>query len=48
MVSKGGKFEVYKDKCFRGEDLKRPSFQRLLKDIEIGKISKISTYKLDM
>lgn len=38
---------VYRDKGFSGKNTKRPAFQKMLSDIEDGKISKVIIYKLD-
>lgn len=39
--------KIYKDKGFSGKNIDRPSFQKLLEDIENGKISKVIVYRLD-
>lgn len=37
----------YQDRGYSGKNTDRPSFQRLLKDIRAGKISKLYVYRLD-
>lgn len=44
---KGGEFCAYTDKGYSGKNTARPQLQRLLRDIEQGKISKVIVYKLD-
>lgn len=39
--------EVYSDKGFSGANMNRPSFKRLMQDIENGKIDKVVVYRLD-
>ncbi len=47
-VSKGWKdYELYVDPGYSGSNLERPEIQRLIKDIEDGKISAVVVYKLD-
>ena len=36
-----GDVEIYQDKGFSGKNTNRPAFQRLMEDVEAGKISKI-------
>ena len=43
----GYEFEHYEDKGLSGYYSDRPDFQRLLHDIEAGKIKAIACYKLD-
>ena len=38
---------IYSDKGFSGKNTERPDLQRLLQDIELGKIKKVIVYKLD-
>ena len=40
-------YQVYSDKGYSGKNINRPNFQRLLKDIKNGKISRVIVYKLD-
>jgi site-specific DNA recombinase len=40
-------FQRYEDKGLSGYYSDRPDFQRLLRDVEIGKIKSVSCYKLD-
>lgn len=42
-----GEFQVYKDAGYSGSSTDRPDFQRLLKDIETGKIHAVICYRLD-
>ena len=42
-----GDIEIYQDKGFSGKNTNRPAFQRLMEDVEAGKISKIYVYRLD-
>ncbi len=39
--------KLYQDRGYSGKNTDRPDFQRLLKDIRAGKISKIYVYRLD-
>ncbi len=39
--------EEYTDRGFSGKNTKRPEFQRLMKDVREGKISRIVVYKID-
>ncbi len=39
--------EEYADRGFSGKNTKRPEFQRLMKDVKDGKISRIVVYKID-
>ena len=40
-------FEIYQDYGMTGYNIARPDFNRLLKDVEAGKISTVLCYKLD-
>jgi DNA invertase Pin-like site-specific DNA recombinase len=44
---KGVEYREYTDKGYSGKNTDRPDFQRLLRDIEAGIISKVVVYKLD-
>ena len=44
---KGGEYREYTDKGYSGKNIDRPDFQKLLRDIEAGVISKVIVYKLD-
>jgi len=46
-IPEGVEFRKYKDKGYSGENINRPGFQRLLKDIEKGIIEKVVVYRLD-
>lgn len=39
--------EYYTDEGFSGSTLNRPAFQRMIADIEAGKVTKVVVYKLD-
>lgn len=39
--------KVYRDRGYSGKNTERPDFQKLLKDIRAGKISKLYVYRLD-
>ncbi len=39
--------KTYQDRGFSGKNTDRPSFQRLLRDIRAGKVSKLYVYRLD-
>ena len=39
--------KTYQDRGYSGKNTDRPSFQRLLKDIRAGKVSKLYVYRLD-
>jgi site-specific DNA recombinase len=43
----GWNFEVYTDVGFSGKNINRPNFERLLNDINSGKIKALVSYKLD-
>ena len=43
----GEKLKVYKDRGYSGKNTDRPGFQKLMKDIENGKIEKLYVYRLD-
>ena len=43
----GQNIEIYTDKGYSGKNTERPAFQRLLKDIEAGKIKRVIVYRLD-
>jgi DNA invertase Pin-like site-specific DNA recombinase len=40
-------YEIYQDVGFSGSNINRPSFERLLSDIQAGKIKKVVAYRLD-
>jgi DNA invertase Pin-like site-specific DNA recombinase len=42
-----GGIEVYEDKGYSGKNTKRPSFERLMADVEAGRVSKLVCYRLD-
>ena len=42
-----GNLSVYQDRGYSGKNTERPDFQRLLRDIQAGKISKVYVYRLD-
>ena len=39
--------EVYSDRGYSGKNTNRPDFQRLMSDVEAGKVHKIIVYKID-
>ena len=39
--------EIYSDKGFSGANMNRPSFKRMMSDIQDGKINKVVVYRLD-
>ena len=39
--------EIYCDKGYSGKNTNRPDFQRLMRDIEAGRITKVIVYKID-
>lgn len=43
----GEKLKVYQDKGYSGKNTERPSFQKLLQDIQNDKIGKLYVYRLD-
>lgn len=43
----GKKLKVYQDKGYSGKNTERPSFQKLLQDIQNDKIGKLYVYRLD-
>lgn len=49
MLKKGEENDVviYSDKGYSGKNTNRPDFQRLMRDVETGIISKIIVYKID-
>lgn len=46
-ASANAKIKEYQDRGYSGKNTDRPNFQRLLKDIRAGKISKLYVYRLD-
>ncbi|WP_312280349.1 recombinase family protein [Oscillibacter sp.] len=42
-----GEFKVYTDKGFSGKNTHRPSFAKLIKDVESGEVEKLVCYRLD-
>ncbi len=46
-IAQNEKFEIYQDKGYSGSNTNRPEFQRLMQDIDSGKISKVVVYKID-
>ncbi len=42
-----GEFAVYTDRGYSGKNTSRPSLQRLLKDIQLGRVSRVVVYRLD-
>lgn len=45
--TRGGEYEEYTDKGFSGKNTNRPDFERMMSDIEKGKIKRVIVYKLD-
>lgn len=45
--TRGGKYEEYIDRGFSGKNTNRPDFERMMSDIEKGKIKRVIVYKLD-
>ena len=43
----GQELSVYRDRGYSGKNTQRPDFQRLLNDIQAGKIEKLYVYRLD-
>ena len=43
----GDACEVYQDRGYSGKNTNRPAFQRLMEDVERGKVGKIIVYRLD-
>ena len=43
----GQELTVYKDRGYSGKNTQRPDFQRLLKDVQAGRIEKLYVYRLD-
>ncbi|MEA4956096.1 MAG: recombinase family protein, partial [Pseudoflavonifractor sp.] len=39
--------KIYQDRGYSGKNTERPDFQRLMKDVETGKIKKLFVYRLD-
>lgn len=46
-LNKGESFIIYTDKGFSGKDTNRPEFERMIKDVKRGTISRVIVYKLD-
>lgn len=42
-----GEYEIYEDGGWSGSNIERPGIQRLIKDVEQGKVSYVLVYKLD-
>lgn len=42
-----GKTQIYDDKGYSGKNTSRPKLERLIKEIEAGKISRVIVYRLD-
>lgn len=42
-----GEYKVYTDKGFSGKNTHRPSFAKLMKDVESGEVEKLVCYRLD-
>jgi site-specific DNA recombinase len=42
-----GEYKVYRDSGFSGKNTKRPAFQKLVREIEKGLITKVYVYRLD-
>ena len=45
--TRGGRYEEYIDRGFSGKNTNRPDFERMMSDIEKGKIKRVIVYKLD-
>lgn len=43
----GKELTVYQDRGYSGKNTERPAFQKLMKDIQAGKIGKLYVYRLD-
>ena len=43
----GQELTVYEDKGYSGKNTERPAFQKLIRDIKYGKISRLYVYRLD-
>ena len=43
----GKSVKIYTDKGYSGKDMERPSFQKMMRDIEQGKINRVIVYRLD-
>lgn len=42
-----GELTVYQDRGYSGKNTERPDFQRLMRDVQAGKIGKVYVYRLD-
>ncbi|HEX3027705.1 MAG TPA: recombinase family protein, partial [Clostridia bacterium] len=42
-----GLYEIYEDRGFSGKNINRPAFERLMRDVEAGRVSKLVCYRLD-
>ena len=42
-----GQFRVYEDRGYSGKNTNRPGFQKMMEDVERGRIQKIVVYRLD-
>lgn len=42
-----GQFQVYEDRGYSGKNTNRPGFQKMMEDVERGRIQKIVVYRLD-
>lgn len=45
--AKGEPYKVYSDKGYSGKNTNRPAFERMMRDVEDGKIEKVIVYRLD-
>lgn len=45
--TRGNPYKIYADRGYSGKDTRRPAFEKMLKDVRHGKISRVIVYKLD-
>ncbi len=43
----GKEYKIYRDKGFSGRNINRPSFRKLMADVESGSVTKVVVYRLD-
>ena len=47
VEARGEEYKIYEDRGFSGKNTSRPAFTQMMKDVEMGLLSKIVVYRLD-